>query len=277
MGSSGESLVGLAAWAGDGESHSPDGQLPPKAERTPKDRWPPSQGDPSLPASGTVPPATHSIVPLTHPCSPRLCHWGQRGGRRSGWPLQGLSLGGQGSQVSTHTASFPAPPRRNPECGREPSRSQKAGRGCPIQSAPLGSETLGLAVFLKCQAWPGGWDWGFGSESEGILPSPESWGDRCSWNAEVGPTSSGWARARWGLDWLWVGFRPGPGGVHTCCPARDSRPAPGSPLSFSPNSVRKTVKLMGPFPSCSMASSSSSGTFTFPVGVLDGHRALECP
>lgn len=40
-----------------------------------------------------------------------------------------------------------------------------------------------------------------------------------------------------------------------------------SPLSFSPKSVRKTVKLMGPFPSCSMASSSSSGTLTRPVRI----------
>ena len=129
MGNNGESLVGLAARGEDGGSYSPDGQLPPQSREDPKGQVATlTRGPTSLPASSTVPPAIHSVVPLTHPCSPRLCHWGQRGGRRSGWLLQGLSLGGQGSQVSTHTASFPAPPRRNPGCGREPSISQRGGR-----------------------------------------------------------------------------------------------------------------------------------------------------
>lgn len=72
-------------------------------------------------------------------------------------------------------------------------------------------------------------------------------------------------------EFLWVdkgqvaaGQRPG--GVQAFCLVGGPRPAPGSPLSFSPKSVRKTVKLMGPFPSCSMASNSSSGTLTFPGG-----------
>lgn len=81
----------------------------------------------------------------------------------------------------------------------------------------LGAQRSWDRLFLKWQAWPGGWDWGFGSESEGIFPSPEAWGDQCLWNAEVGPTSSGWARARWGLDRLWVGFRLGPSRVQVEC------------------------------------------------------------
>lgn len=141
----------------------PRWSAPPKSREDPKGQVATlTRGPtPSLPASGTVPPATHSIVPLTHPCSPRLYHWGQRGGRRSGWPLQGLSLGGQGSQVSTHTASFPAPPRRNPECGREPSRSQRAGRvpdtKCSFGLRDAGisclSEMLGLARRLGLGIW----------------------------------------------------------------------------------------------------------------------------
>lgn len=195
----------------------PRWSAPPKSREDPKRQVATlTRGPTSLPASGTVPPVIYSVVPLTHPCSPRLCHWGQRGGRRSGWLLQGLSLGGQDSQVSTHTpASQPHRGGTRGAGGNLP--HHREGGGYPIQSAPWGSEKLGSAIFLKWRAWPGGWDWGFGSESEGIFSSPEAWGDRCSWNAEVGPTSSGWARARWGLDRLWVGFRLGPGRVQVEC------------------------------------------------------------
>lgn len=63
-GSSGESVVRLAAQGGDGGSHSPDGQLPPKAERTPKDRWPPSQGDP--PPFLLLAQCPQPLTPLSH-------------------------------------------------------------------------------------------------------------------------------------------------------------------------------------------------------------------
>lgn len=71
MGNNGESLVGLAARGEDGGSYSPDGQLPPKAERTPKDRWPPSQGDPPpslLPARCPQPstPLSHLLILVHH-------------------------------------------------------------------------------------------------------------------------------------------------------------------------------------------------------------------
>lgn len=39
-----------------------------------------------------------------------------------------------------------------------------------------------------------------------------------------------------------------------------------SPLSFSPKRLKNTVKLMGPFPSFSISSSSSSLTLSFPEG-----------
>ena len=140
----------------------PRWSAPPKSREDPKGQVATlTRGPTSLPASSTVPPAIHSVVPLTHPCSPRLCHWGQRGGRRSGWLLQGLSLGGQGSQVSTHTASFPAPLRRNPGCGREPSISQRGGRApdtkCSLglREAGIGylSEMAGLARRLGLGIW----------------------------------------------------------------------------------------------------------------------------
>lgn len=44
----------------------------------------------------------------------------------------------------------------------------------------------------------------------------------------------------------------------------------GSPFSFSPNMVRKTVKLMGPLASLIMASSSSFFTFSWPEGSKHG-------
>ena len=51
---------------------------------------------------------------------------------------------------------------------------------------------------------------------------------------------------------------------------------PRSPLSFSPNMVRKTVKLMGPGASFTMASNSSFLTFMRPrEGEREGVRGLE--
>ena len=131
----------------------------------------------------------------------------------------------------------------------------REGGGHPIQSAPWGSEKLGSAIFLKWRAWPGGWDWVFGSESEGIFPSPEAWGDRCSWNAEVGPTSSGWARARWGLDRLWVGFRLGPGRVQAgsrwsahLLPSQGLQTCPGLTIELLPKQCEEDGEVDGPLP-----------------------------
>lgn len=75
--------------------------------------------------------------------------------------------------------------------------------------------------------------------------------------------------------WGWGGVQAGCGGSSS--PPSEGSPPARSPLSFSPKSVRKTVKLMGPFPSCSMASSSSSGTLTFPGGVEGGQRWTQGP
>lgn len=74
-----------------------------------------------------------------------------------------------------------------------------------------------------------------------------------------GSVPGGGGGVRWGLG-------PTPGDVRGHWGA--SRDIWGhSPFSFSPKSVRKTVKLMGPFPSFSIFSSSSSLTFVFPGGV----------
>lgn len=58
-------------------------------------------------------------------------------------------------------------------------------------------------------------------------------------------------------------------------PARPTEESPSMllllPLSFSPNRVRNTVKLMGPFPSFSISSSSSSFTFSFPARCTHTH------
>ena len=119
-----------------------------------------TRGPTSLPASSTVPPATHSIVPLTHPCSPRLCHWGQKGGRRSGWLLQGLSLGSQGSQVST---ALPAsqPHLGGAQAGEGAFQIPETGEGADtkcsfgLRDAVIGclSEMPGLARRLGLGIW----------------------------------------------------------------------------------------------------------------------------
>lgn len=161
------------------------------------------------------------------------------------------SVPGKPREAGEHPhCQLPSPTEEEPRLGREPYRSQRGGR-VPIQSAPLGSETLGSAVFLKCRAWPGGWDWGFGSENEGIFPSPEAWGDQCSWNAEVGPTSSGWARARWGLDRFWVGLRPGPGRVRWSAhllPSQGLQTCPWLTIELLPKQCEEDSEVDGPLP-----------------------------
>lgn len=256
----------MAAWGG-GLKAPMTQEAPPKAQKAH-----PHKGTHRLPASGMVPlpPLLYSLVLVHHALAAGVK---QAEGAQDGffgvcpWEAEGAS-------EHPHR-QCPAPtqekPRRRGLC-----TSQRGGTCPELREAGLGSPLE--------MGWPG-WETGagdLGMEAEGIFPNLETWGDQCPgvWNAGVGPTPSGAARARWGLDGVWVEVRTGPGGLRARCPARGARPAPGSPLSFSPNNVRKTVKLMGPFPSCSMASSSSSGTFTFPGGAGgegDGHRKLECP
>lgn len=129
--------------------------------KAPMAQRPPSPGGlPPCAAWCPFPPSS-----LTHPSSPHPCRWGRTCGRRSGWLPRGLSLGAQGSQVSTSAPSLPGPHPGGPQGAGGPSHPGRGGSMFPDTKCPLGLREAKTSA--PCgQAWPGDWDSGFGSEAE---------------------------------------------------------------------------------------------------------------
>ena len=207
---------------------------PPQEQRGP-------QGTGGHPHKGTLrppcfrptwcPPALALLLPLTRPCSPRPCRWDQTGGRHSGWLPRGLSLGGRGGQLSSHTAIVPVPPGRNPGCRGSPPVPEKR-EAVPTGSAPRGSEAPGPAVLLRWVSLAGRpglgiWDW----ELRAYFPTP-----RLGLISAHGSGMQRWAlqplggqgqvRYGRGLGGIQAGSRQGPGGVQACCLARGIQSCP---------------------------------------------------
>lgn len=128
-GSSGESVVRLAAQGGDGGSHSPDGQLSPKTERTPKDRCHPHKGT-HLPSCFQHSAPSHSLhCPTYSSLFTTPLPLGSKRRKALRMASSG-SVPGKPREPGEHrTASFPAPPRRSPGWGRS-LPDPRDGGGC---------------------------------------------------------------------------------------------------------------------------------------------------
>ena len=140
VGSSGEGLAGAADPGGEnGGSPGPGGHPPPRAERSPRYRWPPSQGDPppSLLPSNVVPPSTRPAAPTYSSLFTTPLPLGSNRRKALRMASSGSVPGRPRGPAKQPHGHRPGPTREEPRVQGE-SSSPREARGCSDRKCPSG-------------------------------------------------------------------------------------------------------------------------------------------